>query len=636
MFASRPRTCLSAILLGGTILPSLGLPGAALAGETDGADTAFTVTVTAPAQVEGVPQQRVSSAQSDVTAQEIEDQQIRRLEDALELVPGVTLTGKRGLGQPQHISLRGLGARNVRVFIDGVEVSDPSQAQSTFALGDLNMADVARIQVLRGPHPGRYGPDTGGGVIVIETKRPAARFSGEVGAEYGSYDTKRGHAAVSGIEGPVEYRLSASGTHALGYSDFNENRGGDAEDPFRAYSVAGRLGVQASDALRFDATARYMRENLFYDGSSGDTDWDRDESERFLRLSGTLHALDDRLVQTLGVSDALTTRQFWGTGTAGDTYDGTKTRLDYVAAFAAAAWLNLEVGADATREGIAQSTPGFAPTAPDMDRHFWRRGGFITAGMTPLAGLDLAGTLRADDHDEFGGKTTWRLGAAYTVAATDTTVRGSYGTAWQTPSLYERHDPCYGRADLKPEDSKGWDLGIDQGLFGGAMVASVTYFRTRTDNEIDWHWSPPSKPGCLGGGYVNINETRVEGVETEIAARPFKDVELRAAYTWQNAVDHRTDTRLGDRPLHQASASLGWWFLPGAYVNLGLRYRDNTEDFGGESDEFWTADLRLSYAVSEAVTLHGRIENLFDAEYEEKFGHGTPDRSAYAGATVKF
>jgi len=593
------------------------------------------ITVVAPRPA-GVPQERVTGADTTVTAEDIEDQQIRRLEDALDLVPGLSLSGQRGIGQPQTIGIRGLGPRNTRVFIDGIEMSDTSGSQSQYQISDHNLRDIERIEVLRGARPGRFGADNGGGVINIVTKRPTQPFGGEAGVEYGSYNTTRLHGSLNGVQGPVDFRLSAAGTISDGYSDFNENRGGKREDPFWSWTVGGSLGLEVTDDLRFDVTGRYLREELNYDSNTGERSWNRDESERFVRASATLEMLDDTLVQTLGIADSFTTRQYWGEGTKGDTYDGGKMRIDHVATWAASEMVSVEAGWDVTREYMEQHTPGFAPATPHMNADLWRGGGFVTLGVTPLDGLDLSASGRVDTHEQFGTEFTYRLGAAYTVEQTGTTLRGSYATAWQTPSLYERYDPCYGAPDLEPESSRGWDVGVDQRVWEDRIVASATYFETSTQDEIDWAWSPPTNPLCSGGGYVNVNETFVQGVELGLTARPHPDVDVIVSYTWQNAINNETHKRLDLRPVNQGSASVTWRFVPEGSVNLGLRYRDRTTGWAGKSDEFWTADVRAAYDVLDNVTVHGRVENLFDADYEESYGHGTPGRSFYGGVTVRF
>ncbi len=590
--------------------------------------------VTAPKEV-AVPQEQATTASSVIGAEEIARQQIRRLDDALGLVPGVTLSGRQAPGGAQTLRLRGLGPRNTRIFIDGVEMSDTSQSQSHYAAGEMDMADIERIEVLRGPQPGRFGPDAGGGVVNIVTRRPAGPLSGQVGAEYGSFDTKRANASLSGARDRVDFRASLSGTWSDGYSDFSRWRGGQENDPFRQWAAAGRIGVQATDELRLDATARYQRKSLTYDPADGDNDWSRDETERFLRLGGSLDSLGGRLVHSFGVANTTITRQYWGEGTRGDTYDGHKTRLDYAAIAKLSDWVTLGYGADATRESMEQHTPGFAPLAPDMRSHTWRSGGFATIGVTPVAPLDLSATIRGDRHSEYGGKGTWRLGAAYRIEQTGTTLRSSYGTAWQPPSLYERFDPCYGRAGLRPERSRGWDAGIEQSLLGGQLTAGATYFQASTRDQINWLYGPATSPACSGGGYVNVDRTKAQGLELELAARPTATTDFRVAYSWQSVLNANTGQRLRNLPLHQGSASVGWRFLPEAYANLGLRYRDMIENYGTGS-AFLTADLRLSYDLTEAVTLHGRVENLFNRRYEEVYGHAAPGRSAYAGLSARF
>ncbi|MBP2299275.1 TonB-dependent receptor plug domain-containing protein [Azospirillum picis] len=623
------------------IAPALFLP--ALCAASDPADAQevrldrLPVGAPAPAPTAAeVAQDRATAAASEVTADEIRQQQINRLDDALRLVPGLTLSGRQAPGGAETLSIRGLGPRNTRVFIDGIEMSDTSQSQSQYPMGEFATGDIERIEVLRGPQPGRFGPDTGGGVIDITTKRPTEPLAGTAGAEYGADDTWRGNASVSGLNDRLDYRLSLAGTRSGGYSDFSKERGGVEKDPFRQWSAAGRIGLQATDGLRLDATARYQRKHLTYDADDRDVDWSRDETERFVRVGGRLDSLGGRLVHGFGIANSLVTRRYRGEGTKDDTYDGHKTRLDYGATAALSDTVTLGYGADATRESMQQHTPGFAPLAPDMDSHTWRGGAFATAGVTPLPALDLSATLRGDRHSAFGGRGTWRLGAAYTVGASGTTLRSSYGTAWQPPSLYERFDPCYGRSDLRPERSRGWDAGIEQSLFGGGLTAGATWFQASTRDQIDWVYSPPSGGACSGGGYVNTSRTRARGLELELTARPTATIDLRAAYTWQDVIDADSRERIRSRPLHQGTAVVGWRFRPDAHASLGLRYRGVTAGYSGESDAFLTADLRLSYALTENLTLQGRVENLFDRRYEEIRGHATPGRSGYAGLSARF
>ena len=96
----------------------------------------------------------------------------------------------------------------------------------------------------------------------------------------------------------------------------------------------------------------------------------------------------------------------------------------------------------------------------------------------------LFGTIgiRIDDHSRFGTETTYRIAPAYLIKETDTKIRGTIGTGFKAPSLYQLFAPAtlwgpIGNKNLKPEKSKGWDVGVEQSLFGGKVVLGATVFR---------------------------------------------------------------------------------------------------------------------------------------------------------------
>lgn len=114
---------------------------------------------------------------------------------------------------------------------------------------------------------------------------------------------------------------------------------------------------------------------------------------------------------------------------------------------------------------------------------------------------------------------------------------------------------------------------------------------------------------------------------------------MRAQYTYQNAEDARTGTRLKDVPIHQGAIALDWRFVERASVGATVRMRGTSDSgfgAGTQAGGFVTADLRLDYRLDDGVAVYGRVVNLFDANFEETYGFATPGRSGYVGLRVAF
>src|SRR5690606_37602603 len=196
--------------------------------------------------------------------------------------------------------------------------------------------------------------------------------------------------------------------------------------------------------------------------------------ERFLRSATTFQAFDGRWTSTLGLSYASNQRDYKGSQNVslGDHYDGTKTKIDYLGNVRIAPGHAITFGAEGEWDKLDQDTPAVLGSRDfaRIDATARTMAAFAECRLSPIQGLNLTAGLRHDDHDRFGGATTWRLTAAYLVDATDTKLRASYGTGFVTPSQFELFDPCIGNRDLNAERSRGWDVGFDQYLLGSRVV----------------------------------------------------------------------------------------------------------------------------------------------------------------------
>ncbi len=196
-----------------------------------GADTGDIV-VTARKRSENL--QDVPVAITAFNAADIKSARIERLDDLAKLTPGLNFTPLFG-AQNQLPIIRGaaqtLGQLNVGVFLDGIYLSGKAGV-------DLELNDLERIEVVKGPQSALYGRNTFAGAINYITKRPSDVLTGHVEGTYGSHDLKKFVASVSGPLGDKVrvrvggfyrdfngwYRSSIDG----GRVDFEKNYGGTA------------------------------------------------------------------------------------------------------------------------------------------------------------------------------------------------------------------------------------------------------------------------------------------------------------------------------------------------------------------------------------------------------------------------
>jgi vitamin B12 transporter len=121
------------------------------------------------------PSYESASSTTVITAADIQSHQYRTVPDALSLVPGLNVVQSGGPGGQTSVFIRGTNSNHVKVLIDGIDVSDPSNPNQSFDFGQLLTGDIARIEVLRGPQSGLYGSDAIGGVISVTTKQGCRR-----------------------------------------------------------------------------------------------------------------------------------------------------------------------------------------------------------------------------------------------------------------------------------------------------------------------------------------------------------------------------------------------------------------------------------------------------------------------------
>ncbi len=575
------------------------------------------------------PVREVASAVTVFTPGELATRQIYDLGEALREVPGVSVLHTGGSGGVTYFMLRGSKSSQTLFLVDGVRFNDPNTSYTSW-LGGFSPGVQDRVEVLRGPQSTLYGGAAMGGVVSVALERGAGAPSGTVAAEGGSFATGRVALSAQGTSGALAYALTASALQT-------DNDRADNEARLRNGVL--RLDYQLTPNFAVGGTFRHVTSHYKDPNdirtinttpiSNNDT---QSELVTLFAEGQITDAWNSRIALGWQTQNYANDGSFFGVPSPYAT-DTKRHLLDWQNTVRLVDALTLVVGANYEKSAFNDGT-----AYPDDKL----AGAFAHAEWQPVKTLNLGAGVRYDDYDSFGETVTARFTLSQNWTAIGTRLHATWGTSFVPPSLTQRYGSAFTAASpgIQPEESTGWDLGIEQTIGDGRVVADATYFKNRFKNLIAYQ-------GALFpalGSFRNLGRANAQGVETSLRVRFSPQWEARASWTWLEAEDGLTGARLDDRPKHTFSAALDW--RPRAEWQIGASVQGVNDRLATDYNVFpsvqlaptgyTTARVYASWQVREQLTLRVRAENVLNQKYEETYGFPANGAALFFGAEWKF
>jgi vitamin B12 transporter len=574
---------------------------------------------------------------------QIERSQNAAVVDLLRNVPGVTINRNGGIGSFANVTIRGADASQTVALIDGIKINDPSSPAGGFNFGNLLTGNIARIEVLRGSHSVIWGSQAIGGVVHIMTRAPTGDINVNARAEYGNYDTGQIVGNVSGKFGPVAASIGGGYYRSDGISAFNEDSGATEADGYRNYGANGKFEIALNDNISAELRGYYSDGKTDIDGfappdfSFGDTA-ETDANKEFVGYSGLNAALfDGRFRNRIGFAYTSIKRDSFNAGF--QTFDsrGENERFEYQGRLEVSHRLSAVFGAETEKSRYASSSFGgpISRASATVDSFY----GQLT--VKPFNGLAATAGVRHDNHSSFGGQTTIAGDVVYSPNQGMTVFRASYGEGFKVPSLFQLFSD-FGNVTLEPETARSWDAGLTQILVDGRLEISTTVFHRDSINLIDFVGCSAQTGICTNrpfGTYDNIARARAKGVEMRVLMRPVDALTVAMNYGLVDSENRDNGLVLARRPKHSINASIDYSWPFGVQTGATVTHVGASFDDAANSRRtqgYVIADLRAAVPVTDNIEFYGRIENLFNEEYETIFLYGTPGRSAFAGIRVSY
>ncbi len=570
------------------------------------------------------PANQTGSSITVVTEAQIRESRAISVAEVLRGLPGVNVVQQGGPGGFTSVFLRGANSQQTKVLLDGIPMNDPSNAGRSFDFGSLTVDNIERIEILRGPQSTLYGSDAIGGVVQIITKRGSGPMSGLARLQGGSYGTHAEGGYVSGGTDKIYYSFSGSYVQSDGFSSAAKRLGNTELDLYRNTTFSGRYGWTPSDLFEVDYVFRYTDATKGIDDVAFPSQIPFDQLNRtnitesfFQRVQLRLAPLDGDIESKLAFSMADYDRR--DTNTFFDPqYLGQTRKVDWQNLLRLSPNNTLLIGASYFQED-AQSTSDGPYSQYDPGVYVDEQIALFDRWYTTFG-------TRWDDYSSAGPAFTYRATSAFNIYETGTIFRATIGTGFRAPSLAENLF-LYGNPDLLPEQSKGWDYGIEQLLVEG-LVVGATYFRNDFSDLIVYN------PAAFQ--IQNIGRAKSHGAEVYVQSQLTQIFSVTANYTRTDTKNLITGEQLSRRPRDVASVALNAQFTPQASITSYLLYVGTRPDGRFELDDYVTLNLAGSYRISPRAEVFARVENVTNTMYEETFGYGVPAISGYFGVNLSF
>jgi outer membrane cobalamin receptor len=625
------------------ILVALAFSLPAVAAET--ADTLDTIVVTGARTSSDLGE--IPSSISVISLADIEATNAVTVTDLLQNLAGVHVVQPSGQGGVARVFVRGGDQNLTLIMVDGVRVNDPMDSRgSAFDFSTLNMNDIERIEIVRGPHSAVYGSDSLAGVINIITKSQIDELGGALYAEAGMDDFLRGALDVSG---PVGDR--GGFVLRVASKDDGEPVTGTT---FSGTSVSARLSFAESDRWNMRLFGNYSdNEGTAFPEDSGGSrlavlrDVDTRSAEDFtFGFSGGFDITDRWHLNVLATSYDHDSSYF-SPGVAPGVRDpvppnggdATLKRADLAVNAVVELNENLitTIGVDyydedGVSDGFVEFAPGFKlPAGYEFDRKV--TGAFAELHYKSEVGPTLLASVRSDNPNEESSETTSKLGFIYDFDNRRTSIQGNWGQGFALPGFFSLASPLVGNPELRPETSTSMDLGVTHWFVEGRIGATVTIFRNEFNDLIDFDSSVFQM--------VNLERLDVDGAELQISWQLQNELQLSAHVTYLDMELQDSDSPLRQRPDWRGGVSMRWspaeaWLIDASWLSIGETFDSSIPTGDMYLDGYNRIDATLTYRGFDRLNVLLSVDNVLDEDYEQAIGFPSPGARARLGVRMTF
>ena len=563
----------------------------------------------------------------------LETRQIYQLEDALNFLPGISMVQTGQMGGTSSLFVRGQESNHLVTLLNGRRLA-PGLA-GLYNIELLDTAFLDSVELARGPVSSLYGSDALAGALNV--RMTDARFIKDnnnlsVISEAGSFKTSRNSMQFATRKGKVGFVFDAS--HLQTENDRPQNE-------FSNLNLRNNFSLEISDEVFFDVLSFYQSSDLQVPGSEQSSFFPEpqinvNESHLFSpRISIFRKDWDAWVFYSRTNSNLQATKDVF---LQDNILKQIGNEFEAVINFHPIPKWTSTIGAGHYEYEFSRTplTPG--PFNLPSNKKYGYRSIFAQTDTSLPYNFHSIASARWDEHDSFESEGTYSVQLSKTVKRTNTQVFGKLSTGYKAPSGQDFVflDPSVNPDLISPEKSTGWEIGIRQFLSKTDSNLSLTYFKSDLDNLID-SFGFPAFPAEV--------DTEIQGIELEANIQLGQHLSAYANYTWLDAVISEglyfggfaggPGDRLPRRPENTAAGGL-LYEVDNWKIGAEIRGASNRLDRPGLTlSDYAVARLYGTWKWKPTIEFFGRIENVFDKDYETTRGFTAAGIGAFGGIKIQ-
>ena len=560
-----------------------------------------------------------------VTTKEIYASGATEVSEVLDSLPSVDIISYGSPGAARMVHARGASSEQVLTLVDGRPVNTPRDGLADF--NQIPLANIERIEVLRGPASNIYGANAVGGVINIITKSGSEKMHTDLLSEFGSFSTKSASLAHGYKIGSVDYFLT------YGYLGSRGHRNNSAH---RSNDVTAKLGYS------FNKDNRISLATGFYNADTGapgpvtsenlQAHQINDNKYTDLTYSGKLIAGQDLYLKLFRTSDRLEYARTFDPLDK-DTHQAHVYGTDLQISQKFFEILRTAFGADFQEQFLNSSNSG---------RHSCIVKGLYTeAEMDFLSHGALKLGARWDDYSTFGD--TISPSASMNFWLFDTVkLHALVAKSFRAPTFNDLYWPredygiwggVEGNPLAGPEKAISYEAGLSTYILK-VFKTDVTLYKTKFKDLIEWamddtFWWRPN----------NLSAAVTQGVEAEVEYDIRERLKAKFNYTYLEGRNNSIDKKLAYRPRNLYKLSLIYtpfekWELGVNALYKGARYADT--DNAITLKHYCLVNFNAFYKINKCTKLLFEVKNIFDRSFQDALFYSMPGRAFYGGVQFEF